>query len=59
MCLGGNVIVKSKDLQCAYYLPAAGRQIPKITYIAGAVCLLHFTDIALNLGTLRIVQLDQ
>ena len=48
--------VKSSSVN---YLPAAGRQIPKITYIAGVVCLLHFTDIALNLGTLRIVQLEQ
>ena len=30
------------------YLPAAGRQIPKITHIARAVCFQHFTDIALN-----------
>ena len=28
-----------------YYLPAAGRQIPKITHIARAVCLPHFTDV--------------
>ena len=25
-----------------YYLPATGRQIPKITYSAGAVMLPHF-----------------
>jgi hypothetical protein len=31
------------------YLLAAGRQIPKITHIAGAVCFQHFTDIASNL----------
>ena len=36
-----------------YYLPAAGQQIPKITHIAGAVCLRHFMDIASNFGTPR------
>ena len=28
-------------------------------YMTGVVCFLHFTDIALKLGTLRIVKLEQ
>ena len=32
-----------------FYLPAAGRQIPRSLSIAGAVCFQHFTDIIIFL----------